>query len=345
MKTTNILPTQHLTIDDLVVNRKLARRLPPAVAFRYHALPIAKDNDLITVAMANPNDKIAKEAVATSLGMQTYVVQGNQALIDRQLAEIWPDEDQQNALRFLVYYADSPNANAVQAYAQYLGNLLNGQLSYCQPDKGKNGSLYQRIKKASCNQDLVIFGEPNQPLIKNILAGPAGCRAAEQLPTSVLVARQPRWPLKKILLVTRGYETDNKAVDWLVQLAQPCHAITTVLALVPPSPAMYQRAATYMPHGLMDWLATDTPLGRQLRRLARLLGNWEVEGTLRFRQGSPLEQIQHEVAEGDYDLIVIAADPPDWWLRRLLGEVVNPLLHRADRPVLIAKSMIASTAL
>jgi hypothetical protein len=36
----------------------------------------------------------------------------------------------------------------------------------------------------------------------------------------------------------------------------------------------------------------------------------------------------------------MAADASDWWLRRLLGEVVNPLLHWADRPVLIAKTTI-----
>ena len=125
-----------------------------------------------------------------------------------------------------------------------------------------------------------------------------------------------------------------------MQMARPSHARVTVLALVPPSPAMYQRAATYMPHGLSDWLATDTPLGHQLRRIAQELTNWEVEGTLHFRQGSPQQQIQSEISSGDCDLVIIAADPSDWWLRRLLGEVVNPLLHRIDRPVLIAKTAI-----
>lgn len=134
---------------------------------------------------------------------------------------------------------------------------------------------------------------------------------------------------------------DDLAVNWLIRLAQPSSAKTTVLALTPPTSAMCQRAATCMPHGVADWLDTDTPLGYQLRQISRQLVNWEIDGSLHFRQGSPSQQIQREITEGNYDLIVITADPHDWWVRRLLGEVVNPLLHRADRPVLIAKSIIA----
>jgi nucleotide-binding universal stress UspA family protein len=208
-------------------------------------------------------------------------------------------------------------------------------LSHNQPNFDKT------LERASCQQDLVIFGEPDQSLVNRILAGSAACKAAEHLPSSVLIARQPRRPLKRILLVTRGYETDNIAVDWLVRLTQASHATATVLALVPISPVIYQRAATAMPHGLMDWLATDTPLGHQLQRIAQKLANWEIEGRLHFRQGSPNEQIQQELSEGGYDLVVISAEPEDWWQRRLLGEVVNPLLNKANRPVLIAKSTIS----
>ena len=72
MKYANSYPTQYLTLDKLVVDPRLARRLPPVLAFRYHALPVAKDNDHITVVMANPGDRTACEAIATGLGMQPY---------------------------------------------------------------------------------------------------------------------------------------------------------------------------------------------------------------------------------------------------------------------------------
>ena len=66
-----------------------------------------------------------------------------------------------------------------------------------------------------------------------------------------------------------------------------------------------------------------------------------MEKHLRFHQGSPEQQIQSELEEENYDLIVIAADPADWWLRRVLGEVVNPLLRCRKRSVLVAKPVIS----
>lgn len=329
----------HLTLDHLVLNRTLAHQLSPGVAFRYHALPIAKDNDHITVVMANPADKTARAAIANNLGVQPYVVKGDQMVIDRQLAEIWPDEVEKSSPNLLLYHQGNSVPKNIKTYAQQISSLLQGRLAHFQVEPSHT-DFNELVKKASQGQDLVIFNEPEQSLLKRILAGPTACKAAEQLPTSVLVVRQPRWPLKKILLITRGYETDNKAVNWLVRLAQPSQAKVTVLALTPDSPVMYQRAATTMPHGLIDWLATDTPLGHQLRCITEQLSNWDIQGRLRFRQGSPCDQIQQENADSDYDLIVIAADPDDWWQRRLLGEVVNPLLHKADRPVLVAKSTV-----
>jgi nucleotide-binding universal stress UspA family protein len=339
MTVTKTHPT-HLSIDHLTVNPRLGRCLPATVAWRYHALPIAKDNDHFTVAMANPYDETACRAIAASLGSQPYVVKGSQAIIDQQLAQLWPDEAQHTPLNILVYHQDCPFAGEVKTYAKRISHLINGKLTHLQPEPTQ-ADFKALMEKAGCDQDLVIFGEQDQSLIQRILAGPSGCKAAERLPTSVLIARQPRWPLNRILLITRGYISDNMAVDWLVRLAQPSRAKTTVLALIPTSPGMYQRAATTMPHGLADWLATDTPLGHQLRRISQQLANWDIEGRLHFRQGTPSEQIQVEVADGDYDLIVMAADPDDWWERRLLGEVVSPLLHKADRPVLVVKPTTA----
>jgi nucleotide-binding universal stress UspA family protein len=326
---------QHLALDSLVMNPRLARRLPPALAFRYHALPVAEDKGRITVAMADPDDAIARAAVAAALGTRLYVVQADPAAIDGLLAETWPEETR-HALRLLIYHQTSHIADEVQAYAQYLRGILDGDLSYFQTVSGANGS-FDDLAQAWCDHDLVILGEPDQSMVERLSPGPAHLRVAKQVPTSVLIARRPRWPLRRLLLVIRDQEADDIAVDWTARLAQPSGANITVLAIVPQMPAMCNQAAG-MQHGLAEWLATDTALGRQMRRIARRLVNWESKGTLRFRQGPPDWQIQCEVSEGDYDLIVIAADPPGHWLRRLLGELVNPLLHRVDRPVLIAKS-------
>lgn len=324
----------HLALDNLIINPRLARRLPPALAFRYHALPLAEDRDNITVAMADPEDAVARAAVAAALGQRLYIVRAAPETIDELLTQTWPEQTQ-HSLSLLVYSQASPVAGQVQAYAQYLSHLLGGHLS----DFGaahSDATFDNLVQETRCDQDLVIFGEPDQSLIERLISGSADLKASQRVPSPVLIARRPRWPLKQILLVTRGYETDDVAVDWVIRLAQPSQALVTVLAVVPDMPSMYNQAAR-MQCGMADWLATDTPLGRQLRRITQRLTNWGTHSTLHFRQGSPQQQIQCEVAEADYDLIVIAADHSSWWLRRLIGELVTPLLRWVDRPVLVAK--------
>ena len=243
--------------------------------------------------------------------------------------------------RLVVYDRGCPAADQVQAYGRYLSRLLETPVNSDECTSGMDASLSDLFAKAACSHDLLIFGEPTQSPVRRLLFGPAGCQVARRASMSVLIARQGRWPLKKILLVARSHTLDEAAVEWAIRLAQPSEALITVLAIVPPMPAMYQRAMTSMPNGLADWLVTDTPLGDQLRCIARRLANWERAGELHFRQGPPDRQIRDEIIAGDHDLVIIAADSCNWWSRRLLGVVIPSLLRWADRPVLVAKPMIA----
>lgn len=81
--------TAYLTIDELAVDPTIARRLPPDLAWRCHALPLAEDNGRITVAMADPDNAEAREAVVAVLGPRSCVVKGSALAIDERLAEIW----------------------------------------------------------------------------------------------------------------------------------------------------------------------------------------------------------------------------------------------------------------
>jgi len=96
-----------------------------------------------------------------------------------------------------------------------------------------------------------------------------------------------------------------------------------------------------MDQGLPSLLTTDTPLGYKLRQVARHLVDWEVEGTLRLRQGPPDWEIRREVVEGDYDLIAVTVQPRHLSLRWLEGDPIGSLLRWSDRPVLAVKPATA----
>lgn len=314
--------TQPLILDHPAPKPGVARRLPPELARRYHALPVAEDNGQITVMMANPHDAIACERVATALGTRLCVVWGDPAAIDALLAEVW-SEQASCILHLLVCVQANPAADEVCAYARAIGGLLGAPVHHF-PLGVRDVSLdilVEELKGAS--YDLIAFSTPSRSLI-------------ERLPTSLLIARRPRWPLKRMLLLIRGEESDGVALDWVVRLARPSGATVTVLTVVPPVPAMYQGMAR-MEQGLPELLATDTVLGQQMRRVARRLVNGGIEGTLRLRQGPPDWAIHQEVTQEDYDLLALATEGRGRWQRWLLGELIGPLLRWADQPVLIAK--------
>jgi nucleotide-binding universal stress UspA family protein len=328
---------KHLALDRLVINPKLARRLPSGLAFLYHALPLAEDNSCITVAMADPGDAIARAAITAALGAKLYVVQADRAAIDGLLAETWP-EASQHPLRLLVYHQDKSRNGEVCAYAERLSHMLDGHLTHLE-STAPSGATGDLAGEAEPGYDLVILGEPGQRATERLLSSPATAGPLQPTPTSLLIAQRPRWPLKRILLVTRGYETEDAAVDWITRLAQPSRAAVTVLAVVPEMPTTTSNLAPRMQCGLADWLATDTALGQQLRRISQRLANWGTAGTLRFRQGPPKQQIRCEIAEEDYDLIVVANDHSSWWLHQLLGELIPDLLSWTDRPIMIVNSI------
>ncbi len=58
----------YLTIDVIDSSPRLASKLPSHLARQYHAIPIASDKKRVTVAMANPEDPVAKQA-----GQQLYL--------------------------------------------------------------------------------------------------------------------------------------------------------------------------------------------------------------------------------------------------------------------------------
>jgi nucleotide-binding universal stress UspA family protein len=325
---------QPLILDDVVLNPELARRIPHDLACRFHSLPVAEANGQITVVMADPDDEMARQAVTAVLGAPPRIVRGDQEIIDTLLTEFWSEKDAQG-LRFLACAHNREFENIIE-YSHKLGALLKANIAQ-RKLAGEWGARSNNLNETiGQGYDLVILGASNgsfpQRFVWQVRRGKIFTRSS----ASFLIARKPRWPLNKILLVVKGEQGDGPAVDWVIRIAQPSSATITILTIVPPVPAMY-FGLRKLQVDLTEILATNSALGRQLRLIAHQLVAGGCEANLRLRQGSPEMEIRREVSEGDYDLIVVSAETSGWFSRFLLGDLISPILQTTDRPILLAK--------
>lgn len=239
-----------------------------------------------------------------------------------------------------VVIANHEEPDELWSYAQGLSVLLGGQLRRATVTQELDTARHDGLGEC----DLVVLGTGSRPLLRRLLAGTGGAAPSEQDAPSmqdpaafaVLAARNPSLPLARILLVLCGGIADQAAVNWALRLACPSAAAVTVLAVVPSVQAMYHGLAR-MRQSLRSVLSTDTPLGRQMRDTAQRLVDAEVSSGLRLRQGPPEQEICREMAEGDYDLAIMATRPCRWWLRQLKGDPICSLLRWVDRPVLFVE--------
>ncbi len=328
--------TAYLALEQLATEPELARRLPLALAQRYHALPLAEEGGRVTVALANPDDEQARTAVLEALGPESCVVRGDPRIIDERLAEIWGDGTRRR-LEVRVGAFPEPLSDELWDYARSLQDLLGAHLSTI-TTPAEASALADHGGRADC--DLAILSGSNRRLLRQLLARPTadgrpGSRQS-RVAFAILAVQEPRWPLRRILLVLCGQPPDQPAVDWVLRLASPSRASVTALAVLPPVPAMYRGLST-MEQSLASVLTAGTPLGCQMRQVAGRLVDSRVDGTLCLRQGPPDEEICREIIRGDYDLVVVAAKSCRWWLRQLKGDPIFALQRRASRPVLFVE--------
>jgi hypothetical protein len=219
------------------------------------------------------------------------------------------------------------------AYMRYLSRLLNSPPQLLSNGDGVDGqALYDKT-----DLDLLLYWEPERPWWQQWLGWTPAIGVVERSPVSVLVVRQPRWPLRRILLILRADETDEAAIQWLGQLAGSARVDLFVLPIIPPVPAMYRHGSVPLQAEVV--LSPNTFSGAQLRHLVSLCADWGVKGRLLLHDSEPQRRIEWAANTSDCDLVILSDEQCHWLQRRFLGELVQPLLRRADRPVLVARKI------
>ena len=318
------------------MDRKVVNLLSPELVHRFHALPVAVDGSRITVAMANPDDSIAREGIVKALGPDTCIVEADPKIVDSLIQELWPNIPQP-PLKVLCWSSEEQEAGDISPYVQSLTELLGADLRSMTSNQLGIQSI-QKLFGAVTNSklDLVVLRNPELPLMKRLILDLVDYRFLDRIPASMLIiTHETRWPIQKILLVLKSEVNDDPAVDWAIRLAHSAKARVTILPQIPVPPLMFVDLHQKLnPENL---LTSTCPLGKKLREITRLLNNQDVQGTLRIRHESLDQQVRCEILENPYDLIVMGANPQNLIQHWVIGEMVNPLLYWARIPILLAK--------
>jgi nucleotide-binding universal stress UspA family protein len=228
------------------------------------------------------------------------------------------------------------------AYLRYLGRLLNSPPRLL-PRLPESGIMAASQSVDDADLDLLLYWEPERPFWRQWLGWTPAIRVVERSPASVLVVRQPRWPLRRILLILRADEKDEAAIQWLERLVGSVRVELFVLPIVPLLPTMHRLGSLgNLPLQAEVVLAPNTFSGAQLQRLAALCAAWDVEARLLLHDSEPQYRMEWAAHTSNCDLVLLSHVPHHWLSRRFLGDLIRPLLRHTDRPVLVAKNTSAN---
>lgn len=211
--------------------------------------------------------------------------------------------------------------------------------------KIRKGLVLDEILKESREEeyDILIVGAHDVAGILDTFVRTLSRKLADQASMSVLVVRESRPDLKRILISIGGRKMNRSVVETGAQLARAAEAEVTVLYVTEPVPSMY-TGLSGIEETLEELLQTDTPIAQHLRWSAQYLADNEIQSELEIRHGVVADEIMREAMQGDYDLIVIGEKTVKRPLRRFMIDKVTPqVVERAPCSVLVVRSSPGST--
>ena len=227
---------------------------------------------------------------------------------------------QVSLLKVVEREADETAASEMLQQAQ---TLLSVPVESIKVRQGK--SVPEIIREACADQcyDMVVMGASQAGGLAQLFWRSSAEKVADRAPISVLVVKEERPSLQKILICVGGQQRNPAVVEWGVKLAQAAQAAVQMLYVTDPVPGMYSGLGE-MEETLSELLQANTPVARHLRWSAQYLAEQEVAAAFKVRQGRAADQILLEAEAGDYDLLIIGARAEMPLLNELLMDKVTP---------------------
>lgn len=285
-----------LSLQQLPIDADLSRRLARHLAYYHLAVPIAQDEDHITIAMAYPENTTVVQVLAAVLESTVIPVRSDPREIKALLDHLWTDHSDQDPAT-LIFWGDPAAIPAARRYADALRLTLEDRRA-----DPLDTVISQPVK-------WIAIAQPTPPI-----------EAIVRSKASILsLGRESNSPPKQILQVLRGHIPDRQVLDRVAPIAHAYHAEVTLLAIATPS----RLEGGQLSSDFVQLLASDHPRSVQIREYGQLLASMQIHGRRKLKQGPLDALIVSEIREGDYDLIAIAAEAYGDFVAQILGQVAT----------------------
>lgn len=292
---------------------ELLAAVPYDLAMYYLALPIGREDDQVSVAMAYPGNHTA---VATLGG-----------ILHAQIVPVSAPEEAVRAAIQRCYTSDQPHTSGILAWSDdegwsvpvtgaavnFAGLLGEATPVHTLPHATLDGAL------ASIRHNgyqLMVTHAATATQLDHLL---------ERAGIPLLLVRGDHPQLRSILIVSRGYASDERSLEWVTQLADHTPLTATLMMSVQTPQSDLQAL-----------LCQDGRVKGHVDRCLRQLGQGGIQTRVKLRQGQLPEQVVEETLYGDYDLVVLAAEGQGRFVAGVLAALDTHQAHRG-RPILILK--------
>ncbi len=294
----------YLSLKNITIDPLLAQRIPRHLAYYHLALPVAEDEDMITLVMVHPDNKNVCGLFEETLGVKVFPVQGDSREIAATLDLLYPDDGAIRVPRLLSWSATQPEE--VLTYARQIASGLSDK-AVC---LDASANSLDSVLSIAQDYTLAVIDTRQNTMMGDLL---------RKSNTSLLLIRGDMLPIHRVLVALHGHSPDKRTIEMVKPLADS----VTLLGVAAPT----KRHDIY---GVATLLHPSTLASAHIAECADLLPP-TLESWLRLRQGLPFEQIAAEFTEGDYDLLAIAVETYGAFVHKIIQGVQN------GKPILAVK--------
>lgn len=306
-------PYLQLDLNTITIDVQLARRVPYTLSRYYMALPLGQDHGYVSVAMAFPDNVKARQILGRLLQAEVVPVFTPEESILSALECIHCPEDRASH-SILAWYDQPWWETAVTAATRMQGDMLQAKATTLASPEVR---LDEALALAATGQyELVVLPLPVNLTLSTVLSQGA---------TPLFFVRGGHQTIRHILVVMRGFASDEQALDWLIPFTWQQQPTVTLMPLTNGTDL-----------NLSQYHHRESLAGQHLEHCLRRLNAEGVSVNLKFRQGNAIQQVVEEVIGDAYDLLAIAAEAEGSFVSQVITAVGQHNAHR-NRPIFVLK--------